>query len=98
MAGTLLGFVANFAQEVLQRQLSLSVEGIRRPTRNGSAVLRIIALDGRFIGRTPVDGDLLRHAVAADRLRQEPLGSWLVTFLCKEKSMVWPVLSTARYR
>ena len=31
------------------------------------AVLGIVALDGRFIGRTPVDGDLLRHAMAADR-------------------------------
>jgi hypothetical protein len=35
---------------------------------DGGAVLRIIAPDGRFIGRTPVNGDLLRHAVA-DRLR-----------------------------
>src|SRR5947209_7643391 len=28
---------------------------------DGGAVLGIIALDGRFIGRTPIDGDLLRH-------------------------------------
>jgi hypothetical protein len=52
---------------------------------DSGAVLRIIALGGRFIGRTPVNGDLLRHAVAADRLRQEPLGRLLVTFLCEEK-------------
>ena len=31
------------------------------------AVLGIVTLDGRFIGRTSVDGDLLRHAVATDR-------------------------------
>jgi hypothetical protein len=49
------------------------------------AVLRIIALDGRFIGRTPVNGDLRRHAVAADGLGQEPLGGLLVTFLGEEK-------------
>src|SRR5215470_13623239 len=49
------------------------------------AVLRIIALDGRFIGRTPVNGDLLRHAVAANRLRQNPLSGLLVTFLGEEK-------------
>ena len=45
------------------------------------AVLRIVALDGRFIGRTPVDRDLLRHAVAADRLGQEALGRLLVPLL-----------------
>jgi hypothetical protein len=35
------------------------------------AVLLVVALDGRFVGRTPVDGDLLRHAVAADRLLEK---------------------------
>ncbi len=61
------------------------------------AVLLIVALDGRFIGRTPVDGDLLRHAVAADRLRQKPLSA-ACSSRCSvsRKSMVWPVLSTAR--
>ena len=59
-------------------------------------VFLIIALDGRFIGRTPIDGDLLRHAVAADRLGQEPLGGLLVTVLCEEKVDRLPVLSTAR--
>ena len=52
---------------------------------DGGAVLRIRAFDGRFIGRTPVDGDLLRHPVTADRLRQEPLSGLLVAFLCEEK-------------
>jgi len=37
------------------------------------AVLGIVALDGSFIGRTPVDGDLLRHAVAADRFLERLL-------------------------
>ena len=48
---------------------------------DGGAVLLVVALDGRFIGRTPVDGDLLRHAVAADRLRQKALGGLLVALL-----------------
>ena len=52
---------------------------------NRGAVLLIVALDGRFIGRTPVDGDFLRYAVAAGRLRQEPLGGLLVPVLCEEK-------------
>ena len=50
------------------------------------AVLLVVALDGRFIGRTPVDGDLLRHAVAADRLGQEPLGGLLVALLRQQES------------
>src|SRR6266571_5381050 len=49
------------------------------------AVLRIVALNGRFIGRTAIDGDLLRHAVAADRLREEPLGGWLIALLCQQE-------------
>src|SRR5438270_13010988 len=49
------------------------------------AVLRIIALDGRFIGRTPVDGDLLRHAVAADRLDPEPLRRVLIALCCQQE-------------
>jgi hypothetical protein len=42
------------------------------------AVFLVVALDGRFIGRAPVDRDLLRHAVATNRLRQKPLGGLLV--------------------
>src|SRR4030095_9453272 len=49
------------------------------------AVFRIIALDGRCMGRTPVNGDRLRHAVAANRLRQKPLGGLLVTVRGEEK-------------
>ena len=49
------------------------------------AVLLIVALDGRFIGRTPVDGDLLRHAVAADRLGQESLGRLLIALFCQQE-------------
>ena len=52
---------------------------------DGGAVLGIVALDGGFIGRTPVDGDLLRHAVAADRLGQEPLGGLLVAVLREQE-------------
>ena len=60
------------------------------------AVLRVVALDGRFIGRAPVNGDLLGHAVAADRLGQEAFRGLLIPVLRRRKSIVWPCLSTAR--
>ena len=49
------------------------------------AVLLVIALDGRFIGRAAINGDLLRHAVAADRLGQEAFGRLLVALLREEE-------------
>src|SRR5262252_7928925 len=49
------------------------------------AVLGIVALDGGFIGRTPVDGDLLRHAVAADRFLEKAERRLLVSLLSEEK-------------
>jgi len=48
-------------------------------------VLLIVALDGRFLGRTPVDGDLLWHAVAAERLGQESLGRVLIALFCQQE-------------
>jgi hypothetical protein len=45
----------------------------------------ISILDGRLIGRTPIDGDLLRHAVATDRLGQEAQGRPLIALLCAEE-------------
>ena len=48
-------------------------------------VLRIVTLDGRFISGTPVDRDLLRYAVAANRLGQEPLGCLLVPVLRQQE-------------
>ena len=48
-------------------------------------VLFIVALDGRFIRRTPVNSDLLWHTVTANRLRQKSLGGLLVPFLGEEK-------------
>jgi hypothetical protein len=41
-------------------------------------VLLVVVLDGRCIGRTPVDRDLLGHAVAANRLLQKSSGSFLI--------------------
>ena len=38
------------------------------------AVFLVVTLDGGFIGVTAVNGDLLRHAVAADRLLEKPEG------------------------
>src|SRR5215475_12780793 len=52
---------------------------------NGSTVLLIVALDRCLIGRTPIDGDLLWYAMAADGLGQESLGGLLVTFRGEEK-------------
>ena len=48
-------------------------------------VLFIVALDGRFIGRTPVDGDLLRHAVAADRFLEKAERGLFVPLLGEQK-------------
>ena len=45
------------------------------------AVLLVVALDGRFIGRTPVDGDFLRHAVTADRFLEKAERCRLVPLL-----------------
>ena len=49
------------------------------------AVLLVVALDGRFIGRASIDGDLLWHTVAADGLDQEPLGGLLVALFCQQE-------------
>jgi site-specific DNA recombinase len=49
------------------------------------AVGFIIALDRRFVGRAPINGDFLRHAVAADRLLQKPQGRLLIAVLGQQK-------------
>src|SRR5215813_15050966 len=49
------------------------------------AVLFIVALDGRFIGRTSVDGDRLGHPMAADRLGQEAFRGLLIALLRQQK-------------
>jgi hypothetical protein len=63
---------------------------------DGGTVLGIRSLDGPFIVRTPVDGDPLRYAVAADRLGQGALGGLRVVCLCKEKGVSRAVLLTTR--
>src|SRR5262245_2633101 len=50
-----------------------------------SAVLLVVALDSRFIGRAAINGDLLRHAVPADRFGQEAFGRLLIALLREEK-------------
>jgi hypothetical protein len=52
---------------------------------DGGAVLLIIALDRRFVGRAPVDRDLLRYAMATDRLSQQAFRGLLVALLREEK-------------
>ena len=49
------------------------------------AVVLVVACDRRLIGHAPIDGDLLWHAMAADRLGEEALGGLLIAFLCEEK-------------
>jgi hypothetical protein len=56
---------------------------------DGGTVLGIRSLDGPFIVRTPVDGDPLRHAVAADRLGQGALGGSSCASV-KRKALVGP--------
>src|SRR5207237_9223505 len=48
------------------------------------AVRLVIALDGRFIDRAAINADLLRDAVAADRLGQEAFGCLLIALLREE--------------
>jgi len=61
--------------------LLYNIVEIRDLADDRGAVLLVVALDGRFIGRTAVGRDLFRHAMTANRLGQEPLGSVLVSVL-----------------
>ena len=45
----------------------------------------LVARHRRFIRRTPIDGDLLRHAMTTDRLGETPLGRVLVPLLREEE-------------
>jgi hypothetical protein len=49
------------------------------------AMFRVVSPDGGSIGRTPLNGDLLGHAVPADRLEEEAHGRRLVARLCEEE-------------
>jgi hypothetical protein len=55
------------------------------------AVRCIVALDGRFMGRTPVDGDRLRHPMTTDGLGQEACRGLLIALAVRRKSSIWPV-------
>src|SRR4051812_45713551 len=52
---------------------------------DGGAMLLVVALDRRFVGPTPVDRDLLRYAMATDRLGQKAFRGLLVALLREEK-------------
>ena len=53
---------------------------------NRGAVLLIVALDRRFVGRAAINNNLLGHAtMMANRLDQKLLGSWFVTLLGEQK-------------
>src|SRR4029077_6337742 len=48
------------------------------------AMLLVVALDSGFMGRAPVDRDLLRHTMATDRLLQKPQGGLLIALRCEQ--------------
>jgi len=53
---------------------------------NRGAVLLIVALDRRFVGRAAINNNLLGHAtMTANRLDQKLLGGWFVTLLGEQK-------------
>jgi hypothetical protein len=56
------------------------------------ARLLVVALDGRIVGRTPVDRDLLGSTMAADRFRQKAFGRPLVAVLGQQASDLLPRL------
>jgi hypothetical protein len=52
---------------------------------NRGAVCLVITRDGGFMGVTAVNGHLLRHTVAANRLLQKPSGRLLIPVLREQK-------------
>src|SRR5438094_3149043 len=54
------------------------IEILDRADEDRGTVLLVVARDSRLIGRTPVDGNLLWHTVAADGLGEESLGGLLI--------------------
>jgi hypothetical protein len=61
------------------------VETLDLAEDNGGAMRFVIRPDGGRIGLTPIDGDGLGHAMAADGLGQEAQGRPLVPLLGEEK-------------
>jgi len=60
---------------------------------NRGAVLLIVALDRRFVGRAAINNNLLGHAtMTANRLDQKLLGGWFVTLLGEQKVNGFTVL------
>src|SRR5437764_973468 len=48
-------------------------------------MLRVVAVDGRFVGRTAIDRDLFGPTMPADRLGQATFGGLLVALLREEQ-------------
>ena len=61
------------------------VEVFDLPDRDRSPVRMIVALDGRFIGVTAVDGNDFRETMAAARLLQKPPRGFCVPLLGEQK-------------
>ena len=72
------------------------IEILRLTDDNRGAMLRVVAVDGGFVGRTPINRERLGHpTMPTDRLGQKPLGSLLVTLRGEEKVDRLPVLVAA---
>ena len=64
---------------------------------DGRPVLLIVGLDGRFVGRTPVNGDFLRHPTCRRiAFIKKALAACSSRCSVSRKSIVLPCLSTAR--
>ena len=62
-----------------------NVEILHLADGDRGAVLRVVALDGRCLGRAAITGELFWHAVAAARLRQAAFGGLRIALLREEK-------------
>ena len=74
------------------------VEILALPDGDTGLVSPIVLLNGRRVTATLVNGDLLRAPLSTDGLMEKGLSRCLSRWEISRKSMVWPSLSTARYK
>ena len=69
---------------LLRNNSIIEIFGLANDDRR--TVCLVVTLDRGFVGRTPIDRDLLGHsAMTTDRFRQKPLGRLLIAVLGEEK-------------
>jgi hypothetical protein len=74
------------------------IQILHLPDDDVGPMLLVIALDSGFIGFTAINRDRLGDPVTAARVRQKAQRRRCIPVLREQKSMVWPCLSTARYK